>query len=63
MMEKRKKISGGFIQDIEEEEIERQVSSEEKLDKNRSEKKICAKCGNTLKPTSKFCAKCGTPVS
>ena len=39
-MNKRKKISGGFVQDIEEEEIERQVSSEEKLDKNRSEKKI-----------------------
>ena len=38
-MEKRKKISGGFIHDIEEEEIERQVSSEEKLDKNESEKK------------------------
>ena len=62
MMNKRKKISGGFVQDIEEEEIERQVSSEEKLDKNRSEKKICAKCGNTLKPKAKFCVECGTEI-
>ena len=48
MMNKRKMISGGFIQGIEQEEIEEQVSDEKKLDKNRNEKKICAECGNTL---------------
>ena len=34
MMNKRKKISGGFIQGIEQEEIEEQISDEKKLNFN-----------------------------
>ena len=60
MMEKRKMISGGFVQGIEQEEMAEQVSDVKELDRN--EKKICAKCGNTLKPKVKFCIKCGTEV-
>ena len=62
MMNKRKMISGGFIQGIEQEEIEEQISDEKKLDKNRNEKKICAECGDILKSRAKFCTNCGTEV-
>ena len=60
MMEKRKIISGGFIQGIEQEEIEEQVSDVKELDGN--EKKICAECGNTLELKVKFCRNCGRQV-
>ena len=36
MMEKRKMISGGFIQGIEQEEIEKQVSDVKELDRNEN---------------------------
>ena len=60
MMEKRKMISGGFVQGIEQEEMAEQVSDVKELDRNGG--KICAECGNTLKLKAKFCRNCGTLV-